>query len=232
VLRAILAHVKKKDRSGWLEQVRHWKEQYPLTYSREGGLKPQAVIEKLWRHTGGEAVVATDVGQHQMWVAQFYRFKRPGALISSGGLGAMGFGLPAAVGAQIGLPGRLVILVTGDGSMQMTMQELATAVDQKLPLKIFILNNRGLGMVRQLQEFYCDRRYMATQFSFVPDFALLAGAYGVPGHTVKSEDDLDRLLPDVLSSQEMVIVNCLVDPVENVSPMVLAGQGIDEAIDC
>ncbi len=232
VLRAVLAQVKKKDRSGWLEQVGQWKAQYPLTYDRDGSFKPQAVIEKLYRHTRGEAVVATDVGQHQMWVAQYFRFKNPGTLISSGGLGAMGFGLPAAVGAQIGLPDRLVILVTGDGSIQMTMQELATAVDQKLPIKIFILNNSGLGMVRQLQEFYCEGRYMATRFGFVPDFALLAKAYGVAGHTVRSEDDLDRLLPEVLASPEMVIVNCLVDPEENVSPMVPAGRGIDEAIDC
>jgi len=232
VLRAILPELKKKDRSQWLERIRQWREEYPLTYSREGELKPQAVIEKIYRHTGGEAVVATDVGQHQMWVAQYYRFKHPGSLISSGGLGAMGFGLPAAVGAQIGQPGRLVILITGDGSLQMTVQELATAVDQKLPLKIFVLNNHALGMVRQLQEFYCDRRYMATQHNFVPDFALLAKAYGVEGYTVADGEELDRLIPGVLSSPGMVIVNCLVDPGENVTPMVLAGQGIDEAIDC
>ncbi len=232
VMKAMLAQLKKKDRSRWLEQIRQWKEQYPLTYAREGGLKPQAVIEKLCRHTRGDAVVATDVGQHQMWVAQFFRFRQPGTLISSGGLGTMGFGLPAAVGAQIGLPDRLVILVTGDGSFQMTVQELATAVDQKLPLKIFVLNNGSLGMVRQLQEFYCDRRYMATNFSFVPDFARLAGAYGVPGYTVENGEELDRLLPEVLSSPGMVIVNCMVDPSENVSPMVPSGCGIDEAIDC
>ncbi|MFZ5631708.1 MAG: biosynthetic-type acetolactate synthase large subunit [Bacillota bacterium] len=232
VLRAVLGQIKKKDRSPWLEQIRQWKEQYPLTYDRGGGFKPQAVIERLYDYTRGEAVVATDVGQHQMWVAQFFRFKQPGTLISSGGLGAMGFGLPAAVGAQLGQPDRLVILVTGDGSFQMTMQELATAVDQKLPIKIFILNNHGLGMVRQLQEFYCDRRYVATQFSFVPDFAQLAKAYSIGGYTVKSEDELVRLLPEILSRPGMVIVNCLVDPEENVSPMVLAGQGIDEAIEC
>ncbi|MHB8919171.1 MAG: biosynthetic-type acetolactate synthase large subunit [Desulfocucumaceae bacterium] len=232
VMKAILAQLGKKDRAGWLEQVRQWKEQYPVTYSREGRLKPQAVIEKLSRQTRGEAVVTTDVGQHQMWVAQFFCFKHPGTLISSGGLGTMGFGLPAAVGAQIGQPDRLVILVTGDGSFQMTMQELATAVDQKLPIKIFVLNNGWLGLVRQLQEFYCDRRYIATKFSFVPDFAQLARAYGVDGYTVSSEDELDRLLPEVLALPGMAIVNCLVDPEENVTPMVMAGQGIDEAIDC
>jgi acetolactate synthase-1/2/3 large subunit len=195
-------------------------------------LKPQAVIEAIYRHTRGEAVVATDVGQHQMWVAQFYRFKHPGTLISSGGLGTMGFGLPAAVGAQVGRPDSLVVLVTGDGSIQMTLQELATVVEQKLPIKIFVLNNHCLGMVRQLQEFYCDRRYMATEFSFVPDFVTMASAYGIAGYTIKSHSELEQLLPEILSNPDAVMVNCLVDPEENVSPMVMAGQGIDEAIDC
>ncbi|MFZ5596809.1 MAG: biosynthetic-type acetolactate synthase large subunit [Bacillota bacterium] len=232
VLQAMLPLVKKKNRSDWLERIRKWKEEYPLTYSREGGLKPQAVIEMLYEHTGGEAVVATDVGQHQMWVAQFYRFKHPGGLISSGGLGTMGFGLPAAVGAAIGLPDRPVILVTGDGSIQMNIQELATVVDQKLPIKMFILNNQSLGMVRQLQEFYCERRYMATEFTFVPDFEQMAKAYGIAGYTIKSEQELKEMLPSILSHPGAVIVNCHVDPAQNVSPMVLAGQGIDEAIDC
>jgi acetolactate synthase-1/2/3 large subunit len=232
VLRVILSQVKKTDRTAWLQQIERWKEQYPLTYARNGGFKPQAVIEKIYVHTRGEAVVATDVGQHQMWVAQFYRFKHPGALVSSGGLGTMGYGLPAAMGAQIGVPDRLVILVTGDGSFQMTMQELATIVDQKLPIKIFILNNRGLGMVRQLQEFYCERRYIATEFSFVPNFEQLARAYDMAGYNVKSEEELEELLPEILSGPGAAIVNCLVDREENVSPMVLAGRGIDEAIDC
>ncbi|MHB8156125.1 MAG: biosynthetic-type acetolactate synthase large subunit [Desulfocucumaceae bacterium] len=233
ILQAILPNLKKKDRSGWSEQIRQWKEEHPLSYDKGGEkLKPQAVIEALSDYTGGEAVVATDVGQHQMWVAQFFRFKYPGTLISSGGLGTMGFGLPAAVGAQIGLPRRLVILVTGDGSIQMNIQELATAKEQGLPVKVFILNNQCLGMVRQLQEFYCERRYMATEFTFVPDFAQLAVAYGLKGYTVESLEELNRLLPEILSSPEAVIVNCHIDPSENVSPMVMAGDGIDKAIDC
>lgn len=232
VLQSILPNLKKKDKAEWLDQVSSWKEQHPLTYNNDGLLKPQAVIEALCRHTGGEAVLATDVGQHQMWVAQFYNFKQAGVLISSGGLGTMGFGLPAAVGAQLGMPGRQVILVTGDGSIQMTMQELSTVVEQKLPIKIIILNNSRLGMVRQLQEFYCDRRYMATELGFVPDFAILARAYGLPGYTIRSLIELEEALPEILSRQEAVIVNCLVDPEENVSPMVLTGKGIGEAIDC
>lgn len=144
----------------------------------------------------------------------------------------MGFGMPAAVGAQIGRPEKPVILVTGDGSFQMTMQELATAVEQELPVKIFILNNHTLGMVRQLQEFYCDGRYMAVNFKFHPDFAELARPYGIKGYTVKTEEELAELLPEIMSSTAPVIVNCLVSAEENVSPMVLAGQGIVDAIDC
>ncbi len=232
VLQDILTQVKKKDRSDWLEQVQNYKKQYPLVYSKDDKLKPQAVIQKLSDYTKGEVVVATDVGQHQMWVAQYFTFKNPASLISSGGLGTMGFGLPAAVGAQVGLPDKQVILVTGDGSLQMTIQELATAKDQKLPLKIFVLNNSTLGMVRQLQEFYTQGRYMAVNFDFVPDFAVLAKAYNMEGYTVNSEDELDSLMPQIMSSKNAVIVNCLVDSKENVSPMVLAGKGIDEAIDC
>lgn len=232
VLRAILEQLQIHDRKGWLEQIHCWKEQFPINYDRTAGFKPQAVIEMLYEQTKGEAVVATDVGQHQMWVAQFFRFKYPGTLISSGGLGTMGYGLPASVGTQIGLPGRLVILVTGDGSLQMTIQELATVVDQKLPIKIFVLNNHRLGMVRQLQEFYCERRYMAVDFNFVPDFELLARAYQIKGYTVKSEEELAGLLPGILADPGPVIVNCLIDPEENVTPMVMAGKGIDEAIDC
>jgi acetolactate synthase-1/2/3 large subunit len=235
VLQALLSKLKESEqteRGEWVEQIARWKEMYPLEYKHAGKLKPQAVIEALYRFTGGDSVVATDVGQHQMWVAQYYRFKRPGTLISSGGLGCMGFGMPAAVGAQIGCPEKPVILVTGDGSFQMTMQELATAVEQDLQIKIFILNNRTLGMVRQLQEFYCDARYMAVNFKFTLDFAGLAGPYGIKGYTVKTEEELEALLPEIMSSAKTVIVDCLVSAEENVSPMVLAGQGNIEAIDC
>lgn len=235
VLQGILKHLKqweKTDRPEWVDQITQWKRMYPLEYNQDEGFKPQAVIEALYRYTGGDSVVATDVGQHQMWVAQYYRFNRPGTLISSGGLGCMGFGMPAALGAQIGSPQKPVILITGDGSFQMTMQELATAVEQELPVKIFILNNHTLGMVRQLQEFYCEGRYMAVNFRFTPDFTSLAKAYGIQGYTVKTGEELAGLLPEIMSSPGPVIVNCLVSAQENVSPMVLAGQGIDEAIDC
>ncbi len=231
ILKTLLQQLERIDRSPWLSRIREMKEQYPLSYNREGGLKPQFVIEQLSRFTKGNAIIVTDVGQHQMWVAQYYQFRKPRTLVSSGGLGAMGFGLPAAIGASIGRPGDMVILVTGDGSLQMTMQELGTMMEQELPVKILILNNQSLGMVRQLQEFYCEGRYIATQFKFHPDFMQLAKAYGIPGYTLQTEEDVMNLLPQALSAPGPALVNCLVPPYENVMPMVLAGKGIDEAID-
>lgn len=232
VLKSLLPLIEKVDRSEWLERVQEFKQQYPLTYSREGGLKPQFVIEQLWNCTKGEATIVTDVGQHQMWVAQYYQFKYPRTLVSSGGLGCMGFGLPAALGACLGAPDKPVILVTGDGSIQMTIQELGTMMEQGLAVKIIILNNYALGMVRQLQEFYCEGRYMSVNFKFHPDFEVLAKAYGIPGYTFRTEEDVLKQLPEALAKPGPAIINCLVPVDENVSPMVMAGQGIHEAIDC
>ncbi|OAT82370.1 biosynthetic-type acetolactate synthase large subunit [Desulfotomaculum copahuensis] len=230
VLQALLPLVEKTDRAAWLARVAELKSAYPLSYGRENGLKPQYIIEELYRCTGGDAVVATDVGQHQMWVAQYYPFKRPGTLISSGGLGTMGFGLPAAVGAQLALPDRQVVLVTGDGSIQMNMQELATVREQELPLKIILLNNHALGMVRQLQEYYCEGRYMAVDFKFHPDFIALARAYGIAGYTISDSAEVAEVLTRALAEPGPVLVNCLISTEENVLPMVLQGQGIDQAV--
>ncbi len=232
VLQELLPRLEKRTDPSWLEQVSTWKQEYPLRYEVEGMLKPQYVVEKLDEITGGQAVVATDVGQHQMWVAQYYRFRRAGGLISSGGLGAMGFGLPAAMGAQIGLPGEQVILVVGDGGFQMTMQELGTIVEQQLPVKIIIFNNSVLGMVRQLQKVYYEGRYTAIDLKFNPDFAILAQAYGIKGYTLRSKEEVDTLLPQALTEPGPVLINCLVSAEEWVSPMVLAGKSISEAIDC
>jgi len=230
VLQSLLALLQKKENREWFSHVQALKAEFPLRYRQGDKLKPQYVIEKISEITRGDAIIVTDVGQHQMWAAHYYQFKRPRTFISSGGLGAMGYGLPAAVGAQLGAPDRKVILITGDGSIQMTMQELGTAAEQRLPLKIFVLNNRQLGMVRQLQEFYCDRRYMAVDFSFNPDFARLAGIYGMEGYTIENAERLAEILPAVLQSPEPVIVDCLVCGKENVMPMVLAGSTIEEAI--
>jgi acetolactate synthase I/II/III large subunit len=231
VLRALLPLLEKVDRSAWLTRIHEIKEQHPLSYSREGGLKPQFVIEQLSALTDGKAVIVTDVGQHQMWVAQHYHFKSPGTLVSSGGLGCIGFGLPASIGAKVGRPGQQVILVSGDGSIQMTIQELGTMMEQGLALKIVILNNHSLGMVRQLQEFYCEGRYMATSFKFHPDFTMLARAYGIAAYSAQTEEELLQVLPEALSLPGPALVHCLVPADENVLPMVLAGKGIDEPIE-
>lgn len=231
VLESILKLLKKRKNSEWVTQVQEWKSKYPLSYSSEGSLKPQFVIEKICEQAGGSAIIVTDVGQHQMWAAQYYKFNEPHGFITSGGLGTMGFGLPAAIGAQMGAHDRPVILITGDGSIQMTLQELATAVEQKLPLKIFVINNRQLGMVRQLQEFYCDKRHIAVDFQFDLDFAALGKVYGMAGHKIETPEQLVDQLPGILADEGPVMVNCLVSSEENVLPMVLAGSNINEAID-
>ncbi len=232
VLRALLPLLEKTDRSEWLARIQQLKTEYALTYNRDCGLKPQFVIEQLWNCTRGDAIIVTDVGQHQMWVAQFYPFKKPRTLVSSGGLGCMGFGLPASLGASLGAPGMKVILVTGDGSLQMTVQELGTMMEQDLAVKIIVLNNRSLGMVRQLQEFYCRGRYMAVNFSFQPDFEILAKAYGMAAYTFRTEEEVIKGLGEALEAPGPAIINCIIPAGENVSPMVLAGSGIGEAIDC
>lgn len=220
----------KRERAAWLSRIGELKEQYPLSYEKGDGLKAQFVIEEICRLTHGDAVMVTDVGQHQMWVAQYYRFKNPRSLVSSGGLGCMGFGLPAAVGASLGKPDRQVVLVTGDGSIQMTMQEMGTMVEQGAVVKIIILNNNSLGMVRQLQKYYCDHRYIAVDFTFQPDFSLLARAYGIPAYTLKTEEDVRRYLPEALAHPGPVLVNCIVPLEEDVVPMVLSGHGIDDPV--
>lgn len=232
VLQALLVRLEKKQNPAWRETVARWKEEFAPRYrERAGYLKPQYIIEEIYRHTGGNCIVATDVGQHQMWAAQHFTFKRPRQFVTSGGLGAMGFGLPSAIGAQIGKPAETVVLVTGDGSFQMTLNELATAAEQGLPLKIFVLNNRRLGMVRQLQEFYCEKRYMAVDFSFVPSFADLGKVYGFTGITVTNQAELQAALETAFNKPGPVLVDCAIDPVENVMPMVLAGRDISDALD-
>ena len=230
VLEALLPLLAKKKNAAWVAQAHAWKKAFALSYSKEGPLKPQCVIEKLYEFSKGESTVVTDVGQHQMWTAHYYKFKEPRSFISSGGLGAMGFGLPAAIGAQMGRPDKQIVLVTGDGSIQMTIQELATIAEQELPIKIIVMNNRQLGMVRQLQDYYFEKRYMAVKFKFDLDFAALARVYGMTAYTVASEDELNRVLPEALASPRSVLVNCLISAEENVLPMVLTGASLAEAI--
>lgn len=232
VLEALLVRLEKKQNTTWVNTVGYWKSEYAPGY-RLGGqyLKPQYIIEEIYRKTGGDVIMATDVGQHQMWVAQHFAFKYPRKFVTSGGLGCMGFGLPGAIGAQFGRPEETVVLVTGDGSIQMTLNELGTAAEQSLPLKIFVLNNGRLGMVRQLQEFYCDKRYTAVDFSFVPDFAALGRVYGFKGITVRTDQELQAALEEAFDNPGPVLVDCAIDPEENVLPMVLAGKDICDAVE-
>ncbi|MFQ6079342.1 MAG: thiamine pyrophosphate-dependent enzyme, partial [Thermodesulfobacteriota bacterium] len=221
----------KAARKPWLKEVRHYAAEYPLCYeSSQDVIKPQYVIQQIRRVTGGQAIIATEVGQHQMWTAQFYQFTQPRTILSSGGLGTMGYGLPAAIGAQVAFPGRIVFDIAGEGSFQMNVQELATAVQYRLPIKVAILNNRSLGMVRQWQELFFDKRYSETLLDIQPDFVRLAEAYGAAGLRVDHPRDVVPCLEKALSIQGPVVMDFIVDPEENVFPMVPPGHGIDQMI--
>ena len=215
----------------WLNRVSDWMREKPLTYATDSqAIKPQFVVETISRLTKGEAIITTEVGQNQMWAAQFYQFTKPRSFISSGGLGTMGFGFPAAIGAQMAFPDRLVIDVAGDGSIQMCIQELATAVCYNLPVKIVILNNGYLGMVRQWQELFYEKNYCATCLDVAPDFVKLAEAYGAAGFRVTEQDKVESVLAEAFALPKPVIVDVVVDREENVAPMVPAGKSITEMI--
>ena len=215
----------------WLEEVRKYAKVHPLHYeSSEDVIKPQYVIEQIHALTKGQAIVATEVGQNQMWTAQFYRFAQPRTLLSSGGLGTMGYGLPASIGAQVAFPDRIVFDIAGEGSFQMNVQELATAVQYHLPVKVAILNNKYLGMVRQWQELFFDQRYSETSMDGQPDFVRLAEAYGAVGLRAEHPKDVVPCLKKALDTKGPVVIDFRVDPEENVFPMVPAGHGIDQMI--
>ena len=217
--------------ASWWDQIRQWQLSQPLRFAgSQNQIKPQTVIRELHRLTNGEALIATDVGQHQMWVAQFYPFARPRQLITSGGLGTMGFGLPAAMGAQLALPDQLVVAVVGDGGFQMTNQELATAVQYDLPVKVLIMNNGYLGMVRQWQEMFYDRTYSEVDISIAPDFVKLAEAYGAAGFRVKRPAELHEVMEAALRHKGVAVIDVVVAKEENVFPMVPAGAGAREMI--
>ena len=215
-----------EDRQEWLTQVDEWKRTTPLAYKQKDIIKPQYVIDKLYELTKGDAIITTEVGQNQMWAAQYYHFKEPGRFITSGGLGVMGFGLPAAIGAQVGAPGNMVVDVAGDGSIQMNIQEMATAVQYNLPVKVVILNNCFLGMVRQWQELFYEKRYASTQFQHTPDFVKLAEAYGAKGLRAKTPDEVETVLSEGLAHPGAVIMDFVVEQEECVYPMVPAGAPI------
>jgi len=220
-----------KARAAWLSTIDSWKQAKPLQWSKGGKyLKPQHVVRVLNELTQGSAIVATEVGQNQMWAAQFYDFDKPRTLITSGGLGTMGYGLPAAMGCQVAFPGKLVVDVAGDGSIQMNIQEMATLVQNKLPVKILILNNTYLGMVRQWQELFYKHNYSHTSMTGQPDFVKLAEAYGAEGYRISSEEELKPTLEKALASPNPAIIDVTVEPEEDVYPMVPAGAALDEML--
>jgi len=220
----------KKARKSWNDQIEKWKSTQPLKYEQRDVIKPQYVIEQLYALTKGKAIITTEVGQNQMWAAQYYHFKSPNCFITSGGLGCMGFGLPAAIGAQVACPNRTVVDVAGDGSIQMNIQELATAAQYGLPVKVVILNNRYLGMVRQWQELFYGKRYVATDIELAPDFAKLAEAYGVLGLKATKPEEVGPVLKKGLESPGPAVMDFWVEREEGVYPMVPAGKAITEML--
>jgi len=225
-------HVAELNTSKWLGTLNQYKRRYPLSYRKRGGLKMQHILDKLNQLTDGKAIVATDVGQHQMWAAQFLKTERPNTWLSSGGAGTMGFGFPAGIGAQLGCPDETVWVVAGDGGFQMTMCELATACINKLPVKVLVMNNRYLGMVRQWQTLFFDDRRSGVDLEGSPDFAKLAETYeGAKGLTLKRAGDIDKVLNRAMEhTGGPCIINCIVEKTENVFPMVPAGQPLEKML--
>ena len=229
ILGALLERVEPRDRSAWLDQVGAWKQENPLAYD-DDGLKPQYVVEQICEASDGQAIVSTEVGQNQMWAAQWFTHRYPRHFISSGGLGTMGYGFPAAIGAQAGAPDAIVVDVAGDGSIQMNIQELAPAVYNKIPVKVCILNNGYLGMVRQWQELFYHRRYSATQLTGNPDFVRVAEAYGAKGRRVTEKEEVRPALDEAFADRDVWVLDFRVEQEENVFPMVPAGEAIDRMI--
>jgi acetolactate synthase-1/2/3 large subunit len=218
--------------AAWWKQIEEWREIDCLKYDRASQIiKPQFVLEKLYEVTGGDAFVTSDVGQHQMWAAQYYKFDKPRRWINSGGLGTMGFGLPAAMGVQLAYPDDVVACVTGEGSIQMCIQELSTCLQYRLPIKVVNLNNRYLGMVRQWQEFFYQGRYAMSYMDSLPDFVKLAEAYGHVGMKIDKPSDVEGALKEAVALKDrLVFMDFITDQTENVYPMIPAGAGLNEMI--
>ncbi len=217
-------------RKPWFDQIEEWKSTNSLAYEQKEVIKPQFVVEKLYELTKGQAIITTEVGQNQMWAAQYYQFDRPNHFITSGGLGAMGFGLPAAIGAQVAFPEATVVDIAGDSSIQMNIQEMATAVQSGLPVKVVILNNGYMGMVRQWQELFYDKRYVSTCMDCAPDFVKLAEAYGAVGLRATKPEEVESVLSEGLKIPKPVIMDFVVEKEEGVYPMVPAGAAITDML--
>lgn len=232
ILSQLLSAARKgKKRESWHQKIREWKKKYPLKYELGEDLKPQYVVEMIYKMTKGEAIITTEVGQNQMWAAQFYEYTKPRTFISSGGLGTMGYGFPASIGAQIGRPEKIVFDIAGDGSFQMNIQELATAVNYKVPVKIAILNNGYLGMVRQWQQLFYESRYSQVNLEGHPDFVKVAQAYEIEGIRVTKPEQVEPALKKALNIAGPVILDFRVSREENVFPMVPAGAALNQIIE-
>jgi len=231
VLKQLNKMVKKPDTKDWLKTIDGWKKTYPMKYKDDNKLRPQYVVEQIYEATKGNAIICTEVGQNQMWAAQYFKFIKPRTIVSSGGLGTMGYGFPAAIGAKLGKPKMPVFDVAGDGSIQMNIQELATAVIEKTPVKIIILNNSCLGMVRQWQELFYKKRYSYTKLcADTPDFVKLAESYGAVGMRITKKKDVRKAIDKALKINNTVVIDFRVEQEENVFPMVPAGEAINKMI--
>jgi acetolactate synthase-1/2/3 large subunit len=220
-----------KRHAPWLEKIRGWRDKHPLGYVDDANIiKPQFVVQKLHELTHGDAIITTEVGQNQMWAAQFYQFNKPRHFMTSGGLGVMGYGFPAAIGAQMAAPDKVVIDVAGDGSIQMNIQEMATARQYRCPVKIAILNNNYLGMVRQWQELFYDKRYSNTTLDVAPDFVALARAYGAVGLRATKPSEVEPVIKEALATDNLVIMDFVISREEGVYPMVPAGKATTEML--
>ncbi|MFH1477098.1 MAG: biosynthetic-type acetolactate synthase large subunit [Verrucomicrobiota bacterium] len=248
VLKVLVPLMEGRERTAWLTQIQEWKQKHPFAYDQNGSkLMPQYVIEQIYALTKGNAIIVTEVGQHQMWSAHYYKYTQPRTFISSGGLGTMGFGLPAAIGAQIGRPDKMVVDISGDGSAQMNFQELVVAVEHQVPIKVVILNNGYLGMVRQWQEMFYKKQYSATCLGqnargknekikdrpdtpYLPDFVKLAEAHGALGLRAKTRAAVVPMLEKIFAADGPAVLECMVEPEANVFPMVPAGASLTEMI--
>ena len=232
VLSEINKELEPQDHKEWTDKVKEWKKEYPLAHRDVGKdkLLPQEVLKAINDILDGDTIVVTDVGQHQMWAAQYMTYKNANSIVTSGGAGTMGFGVPAAIGAQVGARDKKVVLIVGDGGFQMTLEEIMMIRQYNLPVKIVIINNSFLGMVRQWQELFKDRRYSFVDLECNPDFVKIADAYGIKSERLQTKADLENKLKDLILSDEGVILDCIVEKEENVFPMIPAGKTVSQMI--